>query len=383
VDIFLESARPAVFHAPAPPLGNFPSAPRVYPPPVKSSKTYLLVILACTTLGGGALAWKQYQELIQLRAAALGTDERGDLQKRLWAAEKRAKELADQLAALRQRGGPDGSLADAESADPENPARADRRNRGPGGPGGFGNIMNALQKPETQRLLATQQKAQLDTRYAALFRSLNLSPAQLEKFKNLLVERQTSMMDVMVAAREQGVDPRKDPKGFQQLVAGTQAEIDASIKAAIGDPSFAQYKNYDQTASQRNTTDQLSQRLSYSATPLTADQSTAMLQILGQTSLSTRTAANGTTATDGGGRGGGGMNFMGGGANSGTPITDATVNLAQGVLSGPQVDALKQLQTEQQAQAQLAQTLRQNMGANNGNGTTTTPTTPAKKTKGE
>jgi predicted nucleic acid-binding Zn-ribbon protein len=71
---------------------------------VKSSKTYLLVILACTTIGGAAYAWKQYQELIQLRAAALGTDERSDLQKRLWAAEKRAKDLADQLAAARTRG---------------------------------------------------------------------------------------------------------------------------------------------------------------------------------------------------------------------------------------------------------------------------------------
>ncbi len=356
---------------------------------MKSSKTYLLVILACTTLGGAALAWKQYQELIQLRAAALGADERGDLQKRLWAAEKRAKDIADQLAALRQRGGPDGTLADVESVDAENPARADRRNRGPGGPGGFGNVLNALQKPETQRLVAIQQKAALDARYAALFKNLNLSPAQLEKFKNLLVERQSAPMDVMAASAGQNLSREE----VRKLVTSSQAEVDGTIKAAIGDIAFAQYQNFDQTAPQRATADQLSQRLSYSATPLTADQSAAMLQILTQTSaprtaaIGTGGAATATVVVDGGGRGGG-MTFMagmgggGGGPTQGTPITDATVNMAQGVLSGPQVDALKQLQAEQKAQAQLAQTFRQTMGANGGTtdaAATTTTTTKKKK----
>jgi hypothetical protein len=368
---------------------------------VKSSKTYLLVILACTTIGGAAYAWKQYQELIQLRAAALGTDERSDLQKRLWAAEKRAKDLADQLAAARTRG-EEASDENTDPLNPDNANRGNRSNRGPGGPGGRGgDFMAAMQKPEIQRLLATQQKAQLDARYASLFRNLNLTPAQLEKFKNLLVERQTSMMDVMTAAREQGINPRTDPKGFQQLLAGTQGEIDASIKAAIGDDAFNKYKNFDQTAPQRGTTDQLSQRLSYSATPLTADQSAAMLKILSQTAPARAATPGGATmsanvtviaeAGPGGGRGGpgGGMNIVaglgsgfGGGAGGGAsaPITDATINMAQGVLSGPQIEALKQLQAEQQAQQKIGEALRQTMGGNNGNtGTPTTNTTKKKK----
>jgi len=354
---------------------------------VKSSKTYLLVILACTTIGGAAYAWKQYQELIQLRAAALGTDERSDLQKRLWAAEKRAKDLADQLAAARTRG--EGATDEnADLANPDNANRGNRGNRGPGGPGGRGgDIMAALQKPEIQRLLATQQKAQLDARYASLFKNLNLTPAQLEKFKNLLVERQTSMMDVMTAAREQGINPRTDPKGFQQLIAGTQGEIDASIKAAIGDNAYSQYKNFDQTAPQRGTTDQLSQRLSYSATPLTADQSASMLKILSQTAPARTATTGGAIAITsnvtvgveagaaGGGRGGPTMNVFagfgggggGGGPGASAPITDATINMAQGVLSGPQLEALKQLQAEQQAQQKIGEAFRQTMGGANGN----------------
>jgi hypothetical protein len=81
------------------------------------------------------------------------------------------------------------------------------------------------------------------------------------------------------------------------------------------------------------------------------------------------------------------MNFVagiGGGAIGGAsaPITDATINMAQGVLSGPQLEALKQLQAEQQAQQKIGEALRQTMGGTNGNnGNTGTPTTTTTKKK--
>ena len=73
---------------------------------------------------------------------------------------------------------------------------------------------------------------------------------------------------------------------------------------------------------------------------------------------------------------------IGGGAGGGAsaPITDATINMAQGVLSGPHIEALKQLQAEQQAQQKIGEAFRQTMGGNNGNtGTPTTTTTKKKK----
>ena len=73
---------------------------------------------------------------------------------------------------------------------------------------------------------------------------------------------------------------------------------------------------------------------------------------------------------------------FGGGANTGTPITDAAVNLAQGVLSGPQVDALRQLQREQAAQQKISQTFRETMGGNTGGGGGTTPANTGGKKKG-
>jgi hypothetical protein len=94
-------------------------------------------------------------------------------------------------------------------------------------------------------------------------------------------------MDVFTAAREQGIDPRRDPDGFRSLLASNQADIDASIKASIGEEGFKQYKSFEQTMPQRATADQLSQRLSYTATPLTAAQSASMVQILSQTATLT------------------------------------------------------------------------------------------------
>ena len=55
---------------------------------MNTPKNYLILFLVLITLGCGTLAWRQYQELVALRASALNNDERADLQKRLWAAEK-------------------------------------------------------------------------------------------------------------------------------------------------------------------------------------------------------------------------------------------------------------------------------------------------------
>src|ERR1019366_2537580 len=89
---------------------------------VRSAKTITILVLTLTTVGGAILAWQQYQELVELRAAAMNKDERVAMQKRIWDLERYNKELNDQLTALR----------DAENAGA--PAVAG----GPGGPAGGG-----------------------------------------------------------------------------------------------------------------------------------------------------------------------------------------------------------------------------------------------------
>lgn len=325
-----------------------------------SKKNYLIAFLAVTTVAGGVLAWQQYQELIKLRAAAQQADtDRAAWRKQIWTAEKRRTELEDKLTTLEKK---------ADSVpDPEEGPMPRRRGGRFGGRGAF---FAAMDNPQIQRLMAVQQKAGLDSRYAALFKSLALTPEQLDKFKDLLVEKRTAMMDVLAAAREQGINPRTDPAAFQKLVADAQASIDDSIKATLGDTGYDQYQNYEKTMPQRNTVDQLSQRLSYTSTPLTDQQADQMVQIMAANAPAPR-GTNGvpTPLTP---MGGGLAAMFGGGSGH---INDTDIAQASGVLAAPQIDALKQIQAEQQAQAQLGKAMRDQFRGNNGGGSSTGGTT--------
>ncbi|MEO6004809.1 MAG: hypothetical protein ABIZ04_23310 [Opitutus sp.] len=331
---------------------------------MRSRKNYAILFLTLTTLTGATIAWRQFLELEKLRATALTTDERADWQKRLWATEKRRTELEKEVATLQPKDA--GPTLTPEAASADEP-RGNRR-------GGPGNFMAMMERPEVQRMLAMQQKAGLDGNYSALFKNLSLTPEQLDKFKDLLVEKRTAVMDVMSAARQQGINPRSDPEAFQKLVAGAQSDIDASIRATLGDAGFAQYENFEKTMPQRAVVSQLEQRLSYSSTPLTPQQSDQMIAILAATAHArTNTSGAPTPLTA---LGNGVAATFGGGTGSGSRITDNSINQALGVLAAPQVDALKQLQQEQKAQAALNATMRSRF---QGGGATPTPqpaTTP-------
>ncbi|MDB6093423.1 MAG: hypothetical protein JWM32_985 [Verrucomicrobia bacterium] len=335
-------------------------------PTVKSPKNVIIVVLALTIAGGGAMAWQQYQELVKLRAAAMNNDERANWQKKLWDAEKRRHELEASLAALQAKA-PESTDGAGEEGSGAAGGPGGGRRRGPGG-NMSNNFMAMMDRPEIQKLLAIQQRGVLDSHYAALFKSLNLSPDQLEKFKSLLVEKQTAIADVLSAARAQGIDPRSDPQEFRKLVADTQADVDANIKATLGDAGFAQYQQYQQTLPQRNVVTQLEQSLSYTNTPLTPAQSEQLVQVLASTSPASSNSANNraTIAANFG------VGFGGTGPTS--PITDAAIQQASGVLAPAQVQALQQLQQAQLAQQQLTQAMRNQFG---GQARTTMPVTPA------
>ena len=360
---------------------------------VKSPKTYLILLLALTTLGGAVLAWQQYLELVELRASALNKDDRAALQKRIAALEKLNKELQDQLAAARDDNADDtGDMAAAATGD--QPARGNpggRAGRGGRGQQQFAAIRAVMARPEVQALVNAQQKAMVETRYASLFKSLNLSADQVSKVETLLVDRQTTMQDVFAAARDQGINPRTDPAAFQQLVANAQSSINSSLASVLGDSGMAQLQNYDQTQPARNVVNQLQQRLSNSDTPLTPAQTDQLVQILAANAPQ-RSAAAGDTAAPpqggGGGRGGfgggggfggiaavaggfggGGPGGGGGGGGGGTvTITPTAVSQAQTVLAAPQVAVLQQLEQQQQTQQQLQQIIRNAIGPQNNGG---------------
>lgn len=380
---------------------------------MKAPRTYLLLLLTATTLAGAWLAWRQYGELVELRAIAMNREERADLQKRLWELEKLNRELQARLGSEQT---PRLAAADGPNPPREPDARGGRgdpRGRGESGLQQMNAMRDLLAKPEVQAMLNLQQKAGIESRYAALFRNLNVTPEQAARLTALLTERGTTSMDVFNAAREQGIDPRTNPEAFRKLLADAQNEVNNGIKSVIGESGFAQLQTYEQTLPQRSLVNELQQRLSYTSTPLTAAQSEQLIDILAANSPPrTSTAGAASPATipppptsrgpgfgpPGGGRGPDAGNMMmglvGGGGMvpeiidsaariSAAPVTTAALAQAQTVLAPPQVAALQQIQQQQLAQQQLQQVFRDTVmpappaGTRGGAPATSVPGAPA------
>jgi hypothetical protein len=324
--------------------------------PLTMPRHIVPVILGALLIGAVAFGTAQMAEGKKLRANLTTLDqERIDLRKRIWELQK----LNGELAAQREKtavatDGPVAFSDDNVQADASSPTERPRRDTN--------RIASFFNTPEVQQLMALQQKAGLDGGYAALFKKLNLSPADLERFKNLLVEKQSAIMDVMAAARSQGLTGRESRGEILKLVQDTQAEIDGNIRATLGDASFTQYKNYEATLPQRGVVSQLEKRLSYSPTPLNDTQAEQLVQILATNAPPASNSGNraDSTALLGQAMAGNPRTAQVAGlfGGAGARITDAAVTQSQGVLAPAQVAALQSLQAEQEAATRLGQQMR-------------------------
>jgi hypothetical protein len=325
---------------------------------MSSYKNLLLIVLGLTALGLSALAWKQHLELTELRSTALINGHRADWQKRALVAQKRAKELERQAAGV-PRSGPA-----AVSLPAPNPAPMAL------GGGIVTSFTSLMERPEMARLMAIQQKGQIDARFAALFKKLGLPSDKLAQFKALLADKLSAAIDVMAAAEPQGVDPVRNPQEFNKLIQDTQSELDEKIKSLLPPAGFAQYQNYLQTEPQRAAVSQLQQALSYSDTQISPAQADQLVQILADTAANrsgggtaSYSVVSGPGVTTVMATGPFPSTGMGTGPWGGASITDEAIARAQSVLSAPQVQALQEIQQQQQAATQLRQLLMQNIGA--------------------
>ncbi len=331
-----------------------------------------LIILAILVVGSAGFGLSQLEKVRKLTVDASAWDgEKGALQKKIWELQRRIGELERSHTA--GAGGTAAAEGESRGRNPQQIGEVDRP--GQRGRRADGARFEAVMaNPDFQKLMAVQQKGALDGRYSGLFKQLQLSPADLEKFKNLLVEKQSAVMDVMAAVRTEGLSGRDNRDQIKQLVQDAQNEVDGTIKSTLGDAAYAQYQNYEATQPQRAVVSQLEQRLSYSPEPLTDAQSQQLVQILAETTPtkenSVRNGGIGGFAMMAGGMGG--PNPMFGGSS----ITSEAVTKAQDILSTQQMAALQGLQQEQQTSAQLRQQMR--AGFQNQTPTTATPGTSAK-----
>jgi hypothetical protein len=278
------------------------------------AKNYAIAFLACTTLGAAALVVQTRQQLNEARNAPSLEVKRSDFS--IAAAPIPINQPAVTLPAFDEGLSSEGPAERPETGGPQN-----RGQRG-GGAQMAAQMAELMKDPDFAAAMKLEQEARLDARYGALFKQLNLPPAQLAELKALLAERESAGRDVWTTAREQGLDPRANRDQLRELSASLQAEVNANIKATLGESVFAALENYNATSQQRNTVNDFARRLDYSSQPLNSVQSAQLTTILANTGIVS------------------GRNVL---------ITDATIAQAAGVLTSAQLDTLRSQQAEQQA----------------------------------
>ena len=347
-----------------------------------------IAILAATTVTTGVIAWRQSNELTELRARSLDRSERAQLQKQVWDLQKTNRELQSRATP------PGNERTETKTGATASAPRAAENNNRASAQQQLAFVRDLAARPEIQAYVASQQRSRLESSYLALFRNLGLNQEQSERLTGLLLERQNLRGEVAEAARSQGIDPRENPEGMRRLLATAREELETSIKGVIGPAGFAALQSYDATLLQRGVVGDLQQRLGNTGAPLAPAQAEQLVQILANNPVprptATRPAA--AAATDGANpflRGpdlGPVLAGLVGGVSApaiaasmfapmpggGAVISDAALVQAQAVLSAPQISALKELQRQQQAQQQVQQIVRESLSSANREGSTMT-----------
>ena len=206
---------------------------------------------------------------------------------------------------------------------------------------GFAALLGMLTNPAMQRQMELSSKVRLDGQYGALFKALNLPPAQVDQFKNLIVEKEMVGFDSMAAAKEQGIDPKTDPRGFFMAVMSAEKTVDTQISSLLGADGYSQFQQYQQTVPARNTTNLLTQALSYTATPLTDAQNASVVQVLTQYGAPALPPTNPFASLNGD------LGII--------TLSEQGSTQLQGLLSAPQVAALQEKMQQQQRLLQARQ----------------------------
>ena len=136
-------------------------------------------------------------------------------------------------------------------------------------------FLDMLQDPERRLDFIERNMGRLDRRYADFFATLNLSGEEIEVLKTLMAERgivetETRMKLFMAETDEEKEAIREEMRLQQEL-------LDGDIAALLGEDQTASLKRYNATLPYRNGVDEFARSLSYTDTPVSSEQSQALL----------------------------------------------------------------------------------------------------------
>jgi hypothetical protein len=131
--------------------------------------------------------------------------------------------------------------------------------------------------PAFVRLMVLRMHLPLDRQYGSLFQALKLSPPELERLKNALIEKQLAVADARRLARDHlsGSDQSR-------FVATVSTDSDKPIEVVLSRQGFQQYQIYESTWPLRRRILDVAERLEHLGQPLGAPQIDELLEALKQ-----------------------------------------------------------------------------------------------------
>ena len=266
-------------------------------------KNALILIFAIVAIALGAVCVLQSrkvsalnEELASLRAEAeQRSSELADLQSSNQLLEKQRQELLEQSSKLAAKVQSQLKAEKIPSASAETtPATNQQKSASDKNP--FGNMLaKMMEDPEMKKMIREQQRTMIDQLYSPLIKQLGLQPDEAEQFKNLLAEN-------MIKAAEKatsmfGGDSATNRTEMVARLTEEQKSFDELVRGFLGESRYTQYKDYQQTVSERTQLNQFRQTMG-NENALTDQQTDQLLTFMREEKQAV-TAAGGMASFDG------------------------------------------------------------------------------------
>jgi RNA polymerase sigma factor (sigma-70 family) len=142
--------------------------------------------------------------------------------------------------------------------------------------------------PDFRETVIAQATDHLNLFYGYLFKALDLPQPELDQFKALLVEKERLKLDIAETQRSLGVPAPENRGLFREGVDRGQQDVDAEIKALLGDSRYIQYLQYREDLVQWTAANEIAAKLEATATPLTDQQAKELVVLLRRSLLRIR-----------------------------------------------------------------------------------------------
>jgi hypothetical protein len=139
-------------------------------------------------------------------------------------------------------------------------------------------IATIMKNPGMKEMIRAQQKGQLEMMYGALFKCLQLSDAELESFKNLLLDKQMALVDNAMEMMNSAATP-EEKKAAADRIKEMTASYDAQCKTLLGDENYTLYKSFEETQPERMQVSMFKGSLG-SADPLSEEQEDSLIRAM-------------------------------------------------------------------------------------------------------